>query len=96
MDKEPDKLKEKIGELEKENNMLKERLQLYTNGKRSKRYYQNNSDFVKKKSVEYINKLKETNPEKLKEYRHTAYLNRKEKLKKQNENIEKEDVDKKN
>ena len=29
--------------------------------------------------------MKETNPEKLKEYRHKAYLNRKEKLK--NENI---------
>lgn len=89
MDKESDKLKEKLDELEKENNALKERLQLYTNGKRSKRYYQNNSDFVKQKSVDYINKLKETNPEKLKEWRHTAYLNRKEKLKKQKENDDK-------
>jgi hypothetical protein len=96
MSNDKDNLKKEIDALKEENQTLKDRLQLYTNGKRSKRYYQNNSDFVKKKSVEYINKLKETNPEKLKEYRHTAYLNRKEKLKKQNDNAEKEKIDKKN
>jgi len=37
----------------------------------------------------YLQKLKEENPEKLKEYRRKAYLNRKEKLK----NLEKEKVE---
>ena len=36
-------------------------------------------------------KLKETNPEKIKQYSHTAYLNKKERLKAQ-----KEEEDKKN
>jgi len=34
-----------------------------------------------------MEKVKETNPEKLKEWRHTAYLKRKEKLKLQEEQI---------
>jgi hypothetical protein len=33
-----------------------------------------------------MDKIKETNPEKLKEWRHNAYLNRKEKLKAQQDN----------
>lgn len=95
MDDNPDNLIEKINLLEKENNALKERLQLYTNGKRHKRYYEKNSETVKQKATEYIKKIKETNPEKIKEYRHTAYLNRKEKLKKQKEVDEKEKNEKK-
>ena len=34
-----------------------------------------------------MDKIKETNPEKITEWRHTAYLNRKEKLKQPNEEI---------
>ena len=34
------------------------------------------------KANEYKKKLKETNPDKIKEYAHKAYLKRKEKLKK--------------
>jgi hypothetical protein len=34
-----------------------------------------------------MDKIKETNPEKIKEWRHTAYLIRKEKLKQSNESI---------
>ena len=33
-----------------------------------------------------MKKIKETNPEKLKEWRHNAYLNRKAKLKEQQDN----------
>jgi len=33
-----------------------------------------------------MEKIKETNPEKLKEWRHQAYLNRKEKLKEKEDN----------
>ena len=32
-----------------------------------------------------MDKIKETNPEKLKKWRHTAYLNRKKKLKQSND-----------
>lgn len=80
-----------VEKLKAENEQLKERLKLYTNGNRSKRFYQNNAETIKQKSTEYINKLKETNPEKLKEWRHTAYLNRKAKLKKQNEEKNEDD-----
>ncbi len=41
-----------------------------------------NKNIVKEKAKKYIEKLKETNPEKLKEWRHQAYLNCKAKLKK--------------
>ena len=39
--------------------------------------------YVRKK---YMEKIKETNPEKLKEWRHQAYLNRKAKLKAKEDN----------
>ena len=39
------------------------------------------STLVKEKAKSYMEKIKETNPEKLKEWRHQAYLNRKEKIK---------------
>lgn len=34
-----------------------------------------------------MEKIKETNPEKLKEWRHNAYIKRKEKLKEQNNKV---------
>ena len=43
-------------------------------------------EIVKEKGKSYLHKLKEENPDKLKEYRRTAYLNRKSKL--QNTTIE--------
>jgi hypothetical protein len=39
---------------------------------------------VKKKGLNYLKKLKEENPEKIKEYRRNAYLKEKEKKKKIN------------
>ena len=41
---------------------------------------------VKEKAKNYMEKIKETNPEKLKEWSHNAYLNRKAKLKAQQDN----------
>lgn len=67
-------LKQKIQELE-------ERLKKYTNGDNHKRYYKKNKDKVKEIGANYLNKLKEENPEKLKEYRRTYYLKKKEKMK---------------
>ncbi len=74
--------------LKNENNDLKmkiikleEQLKIYTNNKRHKKYYDNNTEIVKERAKKYMDKIKETNPDKLKEWRHTAYLNRKAKLK---------------
>ena len=66
-------LKKKIVELE-------EKLRSYTNTERNKRYYEKNSEKVKEKAKTYMEKMKTENPEKLKEWRHTAYMNRKAKL----------------
>ena len=58
-----------------------EKLKSYTNPTRNKKYYEKNSDVVKEKAKSYMEKIKETNPEKLKEWRHQAYLNHKAKSK---------------
>ena len=86
-----------LGLLRKENEVLKqqnkelqERLSAYTNSDSHKRYYESHSSEVKEKAKVYLGKLKDTNPEKLKEYRHTAYLNRKAKLQEQKNKEENE------
>jgi hypothetical protein len=65
---------------------LQEKLKRYTNPDRNKKYYENNKEKFIQNGNERLKNMKETNPDKLKEYRRTAYLKRKEKLK--NENIE--------
>ena len=74
---ENEEMKNKIIELE-------ERLKKYTNGDNHKRYYEKNKDKIMETGSNYLKKLKEENPEKLKEYRRTAYQKRKEKLLNQN------------
>jgi hypothetical protein len=59
---------------------LIQRLQKYTNSDGHKKYYEKNKERVKINGSKYLKKLKEENPEKLKEYAHRAYINRKEKL----------------
>ena len=66
--------------LKKKNIELEEKLRSYTNTERNKRYYEKNSEKVKEKARNYMEKIKTENPEKLKEWRHTAYINRKAKL----------------
>ena len=66
--------------LKKKNIELEEKLRSYTNTERNKRYYEKNSEKVKEKAKNYMDKMKTENPEKLKEWRHTAYMNRKAKL----------------
>lgn len=56
----------------------KAQLEKYTNNDRHKRYYEQNKDRVKENAKAYLNKLKEENPDKLKEYRRRAYVKRKE------------------
>ena len=66
--------------LKKKNIELEEKLRSYTNTERNKRYYEKNSEKVKEKAKNYMEKIKTENPEKLKEWRHTAYMNRKARL----------------
>jgi len=87
MNEEINKLKLEIEELKNKNNELEEKLKCYTNPERNKKYYEKNSNIVKEKAKNYMDKIKETNPEKLKEWRHNAYLNRKKKLKAQQDNV---------
>ena len=74
-------LKHRISELE-------EHLKKYTNSEGHKRYYEKNKETVIQKANERKEKLKETNPDKIKEYARRAYLKRKEKLKSEKETTE--------
>jgi len=67
-----DNLKKRVLELEN-------RLSGYTNNDRHKKYYEQNKVQIKEKANNYLKTLAQTNPEKLKEYRHRAYLKQKEK-----------------
>jgi hypothetical protein len=72
--------------LKKKNIELEEKIKTYTNTERHKKYYENNSEKVKEKAKSYMERMKTENPDKLKEWRHTAYMNRKAKLDKVNQN----------
>lgn len=74
-----DDLKKQIDELTQQKLELEEKLKKYTNNKQHIKYYENHKDVVKERAKNYMEKIKETNPEKLKEWRHNAYLKRKEK-----------------
>jgi hypothetical protein len=58
---------------------LEDKLRKYTNSEGHKRYYEKNKEKVIANASSYLKRLAEENPEKLKEYRKRAYLNRKEK-----------------
>ena len=77
---------EEIKQLKQKNIELEEKLKKYTNSEGHKRYYNKNKELVIQKSNERKELLKETNPEKIKEYARRAYLKRKEKLKKETKN----------
>lgn len=57
--------------LKKKNVELEEKLKTYTNTERNKKYYEKNSEKVKEKAKTYMERMK---TEKLKEWRHTAYI----------------------
>uniref|UniRef100_A0A6C0ATK3 Uncharacterized protein n=1 Tax=viral metagenome TaxID=1070528 RepID=A0A6C0ATK3_9ZZZZ len=73
-------LKKRIGELEKSLEETIKKLEKYTNNDRHKKYYEKNKTRIKANAKRYLDKLKEENPDKLKEYRHNAYMKRKERL----------------
>ena len=83
-----DELQKQIEELKAKNMDLEERLKKYTNGDNHKRYYEKNKNKIKEQGTTYLQKLKEENPEKLKEYRRNYYLKKKDKMKQQEENNE--------
>jgi len=70
---------EKITALEAEIERLKTKLEKYTNNERHRKYYEKNKERVKENAKQYLNRLKEENPDKLKEYRHRAYMNQRRK-----------------
>lgn len=78
-------LKKENAELKAKVQELEERVKKYSNGDNHKRYYEKNKDKIKAKGTENLKKLKETNPEKLREYRRSYYLKRKERLKAEKE-----------
>ena len=76
------KLKEENVKLKQQILELEERLKIYTNNESHKKYYEKHNEIIKEKARNYMSKLKETNPDKLKEWRHNAYIKRKEKKRK--------------
>lgn len=58
--------------LKKENEELKEHLKKYTYSNSHKKYYKTNKKQVMENGAKYLQKLKEENPEKLREYRRRA------------------------
>lgn len=74
-----------IEKLEQETTMLKEKLKSYTAPKRSKIFYEKHKEELLEKNKEYkerTNYYANLSPEKKKEYARTAYLNKKNKMKK--------------
>ena len=84
MEEEFNIMKAEIETLKIKNTELEEKLKTYTSNHRHKKYYDNNSEIVKERARQYMLKIKETNPEKLKEWQHNAYLKRKEKINNKN------------
>ena len=74
-----EKLNKKIAEMTLQNAELEVRLKKYTNGVNHKRYYEKNKEKIKETGASYLEKLKNENPAKIKEYSHRAYLNQKKK-----------------
>ena len=85
-------MEEKISNLETELQATKEHLKKYTAPSYKKEYYENNKDTIKERNNKYKQNYKPT-PEQKKNWARTAYLKKKEKLKKEmeekqnNENI---------
>ena len=67
--------------LKAKNDELEEKLKKYTNSVGHKKYYDNNKDKLITNAANYLQKLKEDNPDKIKEYAKKAYLKQKEKKK---------------
>ena len=80
-----EELLKEIEMLKEENAKLKSQLENYHNSRKS--YYEKNKEIVNEKAKQRLKKIAEENPDKLKEINRNAYLKRKEKMNKLNENI---------
>ena len=80
-----EELLKEIDMLKEENTKLKSQLESYNNSRKS--YYEKNKEIVNEKSKQRLKKIAQENPDKLKEINRQAYLKRKEKINKLNENI---------
>jgi hypothetical protein len=58
---------------------LETKLKKYINNEAHKKYYENHKQEIKQQQSKYIEKLREENPDKIKEYWKRAYQKRKEK-----------------
>jgi hypothetical protein len=67
---------------------LETRLKKYINNEAHKKYYENHKQEIKQQQSKYIEKLREENPDKMKEYWKRAYQKRKEKKLQQQENTQ--------
>ena len=75
------KLKNENEELKNKIKDLENKLKKYTNSTGHQKYYKDHKEIVIEKAKKYMEKIKIENPDKIKEWRHNAYLKRKEKLK---------------
>lgn len=80
-------LKLKLEKMEKYVKELEDNLKKYTNNNRHLKYYENNKEVVKERTKNYVEKLKNENPDKLKEWRRNYYLKKKEKKKEEQQPI---------
>ena len=80
-----EELLKEIVMLKEENAKLKSQLENYNNSRKS--YYEKNKEIVNEKAKQRLKKIAEENPDKLKEINRNAYLKRKEKMNKLNDNI---------
>lgn len=71
-------LKEKEA-LEQKVQLLEEKLNKIIHHESKQRYYETHKEEIIKNSRQWLTKVKETNPEKIKEYARRAYLKKKEK-----------------
>jgi hypothetical protein len=80
-------LTEKVKTLELRVKELEEKNASYVDrqNKAQRKYVEANPEITKERKLAYHYKLKETDPERLKAYRHQAYLNRKARLQAQHD-----------
>jgi hypothetical protein len=88
-------LKEEIEQLRQQVKMLEEKVasHITSRNQAQRTYYKKHTDVAQQRTRSYLDNLKETDPERLKEYRHTAYINRKARLQRQKEETDKKEAE---
>jgi hypothetical protein len=79
-----EKIIQENNDLKNEISLLKSKLEPHIQS--NKKYYEKNKNIINEKAINRLKKLAVDNPEKIKQYRKTAYENRKNKLKQNEEN----------